>query len=88
MRLREMRPSFIRDHMWTRRHLPEYLDGELDGEDRRRVEEHAHLCPKCRRLVATLLQTLEGLRALHEAPAGATSSISDSVIDRLRRESS
>lgn len=87
MRMRDMTPGFMREHMWTRRHLHAYLDDGLDARDRRRLEQHAHLCPKCRRLVATLVRTLEGLHGLREAPAGAPPSISDSVIERLRRES-
>ena len=87
MRLRDMRPSFMRDHMWARRHLAAYLDGALDTRGRHRLEHHAHLCPKCHQLVTTLVQTLEGLRALREPPLGMTSPISDSVIARLREES-
>ena len=82
-----MRPGFMRDHIWTRRHLSDYLDRELDALGRQRLERHTDLCPKCHRLVATLVQTIEALRALHEAPAGPPLSLSDSVIACLRQES-
>ena len=68
MRLRDMRPGFMRDNMWTRRHLAEYLDGELDARGRQRIERHAHRCPMCHRLVATLTRMLEELRELRERP--------------------
>ncbi len=87
MRLRELRPSFMLDHHFTRRHLADYLDGELESPARERLEHHAELCPKCRRMVATLLRTLEGLRGLRGQSALAGShSVSDSVIARLRED--
>ncbi|MGH2968254.1 MAG: anti-sigma factor family protein [Solirubrobacteraceae bacterium] len=87
MRLRQLRPSFMRDHMWTRRHVHEYLDGELDAHARERVEHHTHLCPKCRLMVAALRRTLEGLRGLRQQPPPSPAvRISDSVIARLRQE--
>lgn len=84
MRMRDMRPGFMREHMWTRRHLSEYLDEELDAQGRKRLERHAHLCPKCGHLVATLLKTLRGLRELGDA--SPASPVADSVIARLREE--
>lgn len=85
MRMREMRPGFMRDHMWTRRHLADYLDDELDTPARQRLERHASLCPKCGHLVATLLKTLQGLRTLAASSTG-TSPIAAAVIARLREE--
>jgi anti-sigma factor RsiW len=79
--LRMMR--FYRDHRWTRRHLSEYLDGELDAAGRARVEHHAHDCPDCWRLLDTLKRTLAGLMGLRE---DAGEGIADSVILRLRAE--
>jgi anti-sigma factor RsiW len=64
-----MRPGFMLDHMFTRRHLAEYLDGELDARGRDRLRDHAHRCPSCHRLVATLVQMLDGLRGLGQAAA-------------------
>jgi anti-sigma factor RsiW len=73
----------MRDHMWTRKHLSEYLDEELDTRERERVERHVHMCPSCHRLLATLRKTLEGLHALGRQPLPAEG-VADSVIARLR----
>jgi anti-sigma factor RsiW len=84
-RLAAMRPAFVRDHMWTRRHLSEYLDGELDQRSRGRVERHAGACPACRQLIATLKRTLEALHGLRHPPPGRPSGqVTESVIGRLR----
>ena len=85
MRLRDMRWRFMRDHFWTRRHLDAYLDGDLDVGARTRVERHAEFCPQCRRLIATLKETLAGLRGLRDQPPpGARDGVAEAVIDRLR----
>lgn len=85
MRVQHMRWRFVRDHVGTRRHLDEYLDDELDRRSRMRMEGHAELCPQCRRLVATLKETLAGLRGLRDHPApGARDGVAESVIVRLR----
>ncbi|HEY7076202.1 MAG TPA: zf-HC2 domain-containing protein [Solirubrobacteraceae bacterium] len=46
--------------------VSDYLDGELDPETRRRVEEHLALCPPCRVYVE---QVRETVRALGRLPA-------------------
>jgi len=87
MRLEGLRPSFMLDHHFTRRHLAEYLDGELEASARARLEHHADRCPSCRRMVQTLMRTLEGLRSLRARPPRSHSrGVSDSVILRLREE--
>jgi anti-sigma factor RsiW len=74
---------YMREHRWTHAHLSEYVDAELSPRERDRVEEHVGVCPHCRRVLATLMRTLENLRGLHaEAPAN----LADGVIDRLRGE--
>ncbi|MDY0162148.1 zf-HC2 domain-containing protein [Desulfobotulus sp.] len=35
-----------------------YVDGELQGEERRALEEHLQHCPKCRVCLATLTQSI------------------------------
>ena len=77
------RMRYMREHRWTHSHLSEYLDQELDARERARVEEHVGICPHCRRVVATLKRTLEGLRAL---PAQRRPDLADAVIERLRGE--
>jgi len=75
---------FMRDHRWTQAHLSDYIDGDLRSSDRQRVEEHAHWCPECRRVLESLRRTLKGLMELRATPG---ESIAPGVIDRLRRES-
>lgn len=74
---------YMREHRWTHAHLSEYLDEELGSQDQARVEEHVGICPKCRRVLATLRRTLEGLRSLPEKPEPG---LADGVIERLREE--
>ena len=83
MMARMLTPWFMRNHLWARRHMSEYLDGELETRDRERVERHVHICPSCHRLLATLRKTLEGLNALGAQPL-PSDGIADSVIGRLR----
>jgi anti-sigma factor RsiW len=73
----------MRDHRWTQDRLSDYIDGDLGSSERRRVEEHVHWCPECRRVLESLRRTLKGLMELRATPA---ESIAPSVIDRLRRE--
>jgi len=46
----------------------DYLDAEIDPAARRRVEEHVGFCRRCRRVLANLRHTLEGVHALGETP--------------------
>ena len=50
---------FVPDHFWARRHMSEYLDGDLDPAGRQRIERHVHICPKC----TALLQALRTMTA-------------------------
>lgn len=75
---------FYREHRWTHDHLSEYLDDDLSAAERHRVEEHTSLCPHCRRVLATLRRTLDGLRTLGARPT--TPGVTDEVLERLRRE--
>ena len=85
MRVRDMSWGFIRDHVWTRRHLDAYLDGELDAGARMRVERHARICPPCHRLIETLKHTLAALGRLRDQPPpGAPGGVAEGVIGRLR----
>ncbi len=75
------RRRFMRDHRFTQSHMSEYVDGELPPVEHRRVEEHVGVCPQCRRVLATLKRTVQGLRGLGaEGPPG----LADGIIDRLR----
>ncbi len=72
---------YMREHRWTHSHLSDYLDAELDDAAQARVEEHASICPQCRRVLATLRRTLAGLRELQ---AGPEVDVADGVIESLR----
>ena len=77
------RRRFMREHNWTHAHLSDYLDQDLTEAERERVEDHLSMCPQCTRVLRTLKRTLKTLMDLGgEGRPG----LSDSVIDRLRRE--
>jgi len=78
------RRRFMREHEWTHTHLNEYVDGDLGSDERHRVEEHVGLCPECRRVLAALKRTMEGLMSLGRPPAPA--GLAPDIIERLRRE--
>lgn len=77
------RRGFMREHRWTHAHLSEYIDRELRPADAARVEGHVGVCPQCRRVLATLRRTLDGLGSLRDDPAPG---VADGVIERLRHE--
>jgi predicted anti-sigma-YlaC factor YlaD len=77
------RYRYMREHRWTHAHLSEYLDEELGSKDVARVEDHVGICPHCRRVLATLRRTLEGLRALRAEPEPG---VAEGVIERLSDE--
>ena len=71
------------EHRFTKAHASEYLDGELPQAERKRVERHASVCPKCRALLASLRRMIETLPGLAAQPRP---SVADGVLERLRRE--
>ncbi len=75
---------FMRDHEWTHEHLSEYIDDELGGRERERVERHVGMCQQWRRVLATLRRTLAGLGSLM-SPAPPPG-LADSVISRLNEQ--
>lgn len=78
---------FMRDHRWTRSHMSEFIDLELDEPERRRVEEHVGLCPQCHRLLRTLRRTVSGLRSLDEHPSvPPADGVTENVLSRFRDE--
>jgi anti-sigma factor RsiW len=77
------RRRFMREHDWTHARLSEYLDEDLSPEERERLEEHVSMCPQCRRVLATLRRTVEGLMGLGQEPHPG---VAEGVIQRLRSE--
>jgi anti-sigma factor RsiW len=51
--------------------MSEYLDGELAPAGRARMERHLGECADCRRLLAGLRRTVDGLHRLSAPSAGA-----------------
>jgi anti-sigma factor RsiW len=81
-RLRQRR-RFMREHHFTHAHLSDYLDDELHGHDRERVETHVGLCPECRRVLAGLRKTIGALMGMRN---DADPDVAAGVIARLRSE--
>ncbi len=61
-----------------------YVDGELDPDGHRRVEEHVGFCRPCRQALANLRETLRRLRGLSQAPPPGAEDAGE-VGERLRR---
>jgi anti-sigma factor RsiW len=51
--------------------MSEYLDGELAGGGRVRLERHMGDCPECERLLAELRAVVQGLGRLSAPTGGA-----------------
>jgi anti-sigma factor RsiW len=65
--------------------MSDYLDGDLAPAGRTRMERHLDECAECRRLLAGLRRTLDGLHRLAAPSAGADAlQIATSVRARLR----
>ena len=64
--------------------MSDYLDGELAAAPRTRMERHLGECAECRRLLAGLRMTVDGLHRLSAPSAGADAlKIAASVRARL-----
>ncbi len=63
--------------------LSQYLEGDLDIDDRRALEAHVRNCARCRQLLASLASTVSALGSLGgDSPTG----LADSIIEALRAE--
>lgn len=58
------RTRFAVDHRWAPVHMSEYLDGELAGIWRARIERHLRDCSECTRLLGDLRRIVNGLHHL------------------------
>jgi peptide-methionine (R)-S-oxide reductase len=61
------RARFRRDHRWVPARMSDYVEEDLGGSRRTRMERHLRECEECRRLLAGLRRTLE---LLHRPDAG------------------
>ena len=83
IRSRWRRRRFMREHHWTHAHLSDYLDGDLHGNDRKRLETHVGICPDCRRVLAGLRKTIGALMGMRH---DIDTDVAAGVIARLRTE--
>ncbi len=65
------------DHLRYRRLVDAYVDGELDGELRLRVDDHVSVCPMCGREARMTVHVKHSLACRHGIPERA--------VDRMRR---
>jgi anti-sigma factor RsiW len=72
-----------REHRWSHRRISEYIDGELNAAQRRRLRHHADECEECGPLLKALTVIVPELRRLHRLPRR---SVAPGVIARLRAE--
>jgi hypothetical protein len=84
MREFSSRLRFWRDHRWAPDRMSAYLDGELAGRRRRRMEHHLGECRECPRLVAGLRLVIDALHRLTPPESGDASQITASVLMLLR----
>lgn len=72
----------------TQEQLSDRLDGELRGLRRLRVAAHLARCDRCRAVLSSLSRTVEQVRLLGRADFAPppTRSVSDDVVERIRRE--
>jgi anti-sigma factor RsiW len=75
---------FRRDHRWTPPHMSAYLDSDLSGGARARLQHHTAECPKCRSLLEDLRRLLALLRVVPSPePAADVPAIASAVLQRL-----
>jgi anti-sigma factor RsiW len=63
-----------------------YLDNDLAGRARARLERHVADCPECRRILRTLRRMLGLLGEAAAQPAGEAPDITAAVIRRLAEQ--
>lgn len=71
-------PRLHRDHVFARRRMSAYIDGELNPEERARLEHHAAECADCGPALRRLIGITAALRALGPAARRTAGQVSDS----------
>jgi anti-sigma factor RsiW len=77
------RSRFRRDHRWTPNHLSEFVDGDLPGRGRSRLQRHVDKCPDCYRALVTLQRMLDRLHHLPRPDGSGAPDIAAAVRRRL-----
>jgi len=75
------RLSFARDHRLVPRLLSAYLEGDLAGSRRARVERHLAACPECHGALESLRQLLTQMRRV---PPPADNPTPAEILDAVR----
>lgn len=70
----------------ARRHVSEYLDGELDGATAAFVEAHLASCPTCPPLYATLVGVRDGLAELRDPDTVVPPTVRERLLNRSARD--
>lgn len=71
----------------VRASLTDYLDDDLGGEERQRVERHVRFCPRCRHVLGNLRATIDRLAGLGSAspdPLDADDDVAARIADGWR----
>jgi len=66
--------------------LIDYLEGELDDEKRRKIEEHLKTCGPCINYFQTYEKTTKLLKTLQEQEASVPKSTQDRIKDFVLKE--
>lgn len=78
------RIRFLADHVWSPRHMSEYLDGELPESGRARIERHVRDCHHCHELLERLRAMVASLRGIGAADAGHGDHVASEVLAGFR----
>jgi anti-sigma factor RsiW len=77
------RLRFAIDHRWAPARMSAFLDHDLPGHQRRRMERHVGECRRCRSLLTGLQFVVAALRRLPAPPDGDVARIAASVRVRM-----
>lgn len=77
--------AFRLDHRFTQKNLSAYLDGQLTGREKERVERHLTECTRCQKDLATLRSTVELLHAVPSVPLPRSFTLPSSVEEERER---
>lgn len=75
------------DHRFAQRRMSDYVDGELRGAQRLRIEHHAAACPECGPLRRALVRIVAEMRMLRVRVAPGAG-VAAGIVERLREHRS
>ena len=66
--------------------MSDYVDGDLDRSQRRRLERHVRFCERCHTVLENLRRTLGRLRSLRERdlPGSDAGAVSERIVRAWR----